>query len=89
MDFDVQQCIHDWKNAREQFMTEAGRAALDRYAESSARLFVAFAEGCDTLETSAMAKAFHVFRELLSEQMDRGNWQRAKYHPVRVIVATA
>lgn len=89
MDFDLQQCIREWKNAREQFLTKAGRAALHRYAESNHRLYVAFVEGCENVEVSVMTKAFHIFRELLSEQVDHGNWRRAHYHPVPSVPARA
>jgi hypothetical protein len=77
---DLDQCVREWLDAREQFLARSGRSALDRYDEANQRLYVAFAEGWIETNVKTIGNAFHDFRNLLMQEADRGNTRRANYH---------
>ncbi len=81
---DLHQCVREWLDAREGFLTRSGRSALDRFNDANQRLYVAFAEGWIETNVKTIGNAFHDFRKLLMQEADRGNPHRTKYPPAPI-----
>lgn len=87
IDFDA--ALTAWLEARERFLTRAGRDVLDEYAESNCRLFAAFAEGWAEVEPKAVIEAFALFRKFAMQEADANRPERVRYHLSPVCPAVA
>jgi len=87
MNLDLHKCACQWVEARERFLKETGRFALDEYQQANEWLYVAFAEGWKAADEKTICKAFCDFRKVLMQEADRGNPARATHHPCPIMPA--
>jgi hypothetical protein len=87
---DTDTAIRNWLNARENFLRQTGLYTLDRFNETNTELYVAFLqEWQGQPKPSSISQAYTQFRNVLTQEQDRGMESRMKYHSNPTILARA